>query len=138
MAWGKKCKIDGCDRDYYAKEYCKRHYENIRYSEIEYVKSGREKSRRQYRRSIKYKIMNHYTNGTFKCQCVNCDVVGLEWLTVEHINGNGRKHRNEVVSDGFSFYIWIVKNNFPNGLTAYCYNCNCAKRDNGGTCPHNL
>jgi len=66
-----------------------------------------------------------------KCEC--CGESNIKFLTIDHINGGGRKHRKEIKGH---LYSWLVKNNFPNGFQVLCYNCNCGKRINNGICPH--
>lgn len=65
--------------------------------------------------------------------CTCCGENNKLFLTVDHKNNDGSKHRQEV---GSSMYRWIVKNNFPETLQLLCYNCNCGRARNGGVCPH--
>jgi hypothetical protein len=54
------------------------------------------------------------------------------FLTVDHIEG-----RNE--DDDYKstrMYAYLVKQGFPKGYTILCFNCNCGRSRNGGTCPH--
>jgi len=74
-------------------------------------------------------VYNHYGN---KCSC--CGEKQIFFLSIDHINGNGRKHR-EKVGKGAKFYHWIVKNNFPKELQILCSNCNTGKHRNKGICP---
>lgn len=73
-------------------------------------------------------VFKHYGE---KCEC--CGESNIKFLTIDHINGGGRKHRKEIKGH---LYSWLVKNNFPNGFQVLCYNCNCGKRINNGICPH--
>lgn len=68
--------------------------------------------------------IRHYTNGTMKCQCEKCDVKGINFLTIEHINGGGTKHRKEIKQ---SIYVWLRKNGYPKEFTVLCWNCNCSR-----------
>jgi hypothetical protein len=77
----------------------------------------------------------HYSGDPPKCQC--CGESELVFLTFDHINGDGNKHRKE---DPSSRYIckWLIKNNFPEGVVqVLCWNCQEAKRILG-YCPHEL
>jgi hypothetical protein len=66
------------------------------------------------------------------CVCCGCDIP--EFLTIDHINGDGAKHREE--GPGNRIYRWLKKNGFPkNNFQLLCFNCNCAKGIYG-TCPH--
>ena len=66
-------------------------------------------------------------------KCVCCGETIIEFLTIDHINGGGTKHRKEVV--GGRLYDWLIKNNFPEGYQILCMNCNMAEGIFGG-CPH--
>jgi hypothetical protein len=85
---------------------------------------------RVLRSTSKFVVFNHY--GGFVCSC--CGTTEPEFLTLEHLNGGGTKHRREV-GYGSDFYRWIIKNNFPPGYAILCMNCNFAK-GKYGYCPH--
>jgi hypothetical protein len=72
------------------------------------------------------------------CVCVCCGESEISFLTIDHINGNGNRHRREIFNGKTSYriYPWLIKNNFPPGFQVLCFNCNCGKQVNGGTCPH--
>jgi len=73
-------------------------------------------------------------------ECYCCGLNQLEFLTIDHINGGGSKHRKQITS----LYGWLKKNNYPDGHRTACINCNLGRsrnnRDNineiGGLCPH--
>lgn len=90
------------------------------------------KKRARERNLEKRKIVfGHYGN---KCTC--CGESQLEFLTMDHINNDGAKFRKENnIPGGYTTYIWIIKNNFPNDLQILCWNCNVAKM-RYGKCPH--
>src|SRR5437660_7450401 len=70
-------------------------------------------------------------------KCVCCDVSELPCLTIDDINNDGKKDRDEVFS-GY-WWRWIIKNNFPSHLQVLCWNCNMAKQHyGGGICPHQI
>lgn len=79
---------------------------------------------------IKRTVYTHY--GSY-CRC--CGENNIVFLTIDHINGGGTKHRRSV-GTGVAFYSWVVKHNFPDDLQILCYNCNMGKERNNGTCPH--
>jgi hypothetical protein len=64
--------------------------------------------------------------------CACCDEPRLEFLTIDHVKGGGRKHRAEI---GSQFYRWLRDNNYPKGFRTLCYNCNCSIGAYG-YCPH--
>ena len=64
-------------------------------------------------------------------QCVCCGEDNLDFLTIDHVNGDGaadrrdRKHQG----GGATFYAWLKARGFPdkNLYQVLCFNCNCAK-----------
>ena len=64
--------------------------------------------------------------------CACCGEDHIEFLTVDHINGGGNKHRGSISQN---FYNWLIDNNFPEGFRVLCMNCNFARRF-GRKCPH--
>ncbi len=87
-------------------------------------------------RCLGYKktVMMYYSNGTMKCAC--CGETHIEFLTIDHINNDGAKHRKDINSGGgHSFYRWLINNNFPQGYRVLCFNCNCSL-GMYGYCPH--
>lgn len=85
-------------------------------------------SKKKHLQNVKKEVFDHY--GNF-CHC--CGETEPKFLTIDHINGDGAKHRKEV-GEGSTFYSWLVKNNFPNGFRTLCYNCNIGRKN--GPCPH--
>lgn len=83
--------------------------------------------------SLKKQVVDAYGG---MCEC--CKEAKLGFLTIDHIDGNGRKHRESlgISGSGYNFYGWIIKNDFPKNLRILCYNCNCGRSHNGGICPH--
>lgn len=64
------------------------------------------------------------------CSC--CGENEIAFLTVEHLDKNGKEHRKV----RGNFYGYLVKNKFPkDNLTILCMNCNWAER-NKFKCPH--
>jgi hypothetical protein len=96
-----------------------------------------EKSRiegRYKRLQLKKQALAHY--GGEQCSCNGCNASAIEWLTIDHVNGFGEKHREAIgTRSGFLFYRWLKKNNYPPGFRVLCFNCNCA-RGAYGYCPH--
>lgn len=79
---------------------------------------------------LKAETMAHY--GGAKCNC--CGESELQFLTIDHIHGGGRKHRRQI-GQGKTIYSWLKNNGYPVGYQVLCYNCNCAKGFYG-ECPH--
>jgi hypothetical protein len=115
-----------------------------RFSQVFRVKDG--KSRKPYKSSYciacdkvmmrerdhqkKLQVLAHYGR---ICQC--CSEGREEFLSIDHINGDGAKHRKEIGGNGSGLYWWLVKNNFPPGFQVLCFNCNISK-GLFGYCPH--
>jgi hypothetical protein len=72
-------------------------------------------------------ILDHYGA---KCQC--CGLETYEFLDIDHINGGGNQHRQNI---GRHFSDWIISNNYPSDLQLLCSNCNHGK-SKFGICPH--
>jgi hypothetical protein len=85
---------------------------------------------RRYAREEKWIVINAYGG---KCAC--CGESGIEFLQIDHIHGEGRKHREQIKKDGIAFYRWLFKNRFPKGFQVLCANCNSAKGTQA-ECPH--
>lgn len=85
------------------------------------------------RREIKHQIIFHYSKGLMCCSC--CGEVNIGFLTIDHLNGNGNKHRKTIKTE---LYLWLRRNNFPKGFQVLCYNCNMARSKYDGICPHKL
>ncbi len=95
--------------------------------EFEIRRKTRSKSQTAERQQI---VLNHYGN---RCTC--CGEDHKEFLTIDHINGGGTKHKKELRLTGKKFYKWIIDNNFPDDLQILCMNCNWV-RGRVGYCPH--
>jgi len=83
---------------------------------------------RQRNAELKTKTMNLYGG---KCEC--CGETEIDFLAIDHVNGDGNKHRKTFKG---SIYQWLKKNNYPSvGFRVLCHNCNMATRY-GRICPH--
>lgn len=80
----------------------------------------------------------HYCGGQEPhCQCVGCTETHIEFLTIDHVKGDGAAHRKETgLRTGSDTYAWLRRNNFPAGFRVLCFNCN-ASEGFHGYCPHN-
>lgn len=87
------------------------------------------------RLKTKLLILTHYGGG--KCACLMCGENRLACLTIDHIKGGGRKHRQEANIYGRQFYQWLKNNKFPGGYQTLCANCQLVKRVVNGECPGN-
>jgi len=101
---------------------CTRSYRKARYQENKWKLAAP-------RIKLKREVMSAYGG---KCQC--CQEQELSFLSIDHINNDGAKHRKTV--PGNQFYKWLKLNGFPSGYRVLCHNCNIGRHINGGVCPH--
>lgn len=75
-----------------------------------------------YRLQTKLEALEAY-GGPFCCLCGHDDFNVLE---IDHIKGGGGQHRKEIGLEGggYSFYLWLRKNNYPPGYRVLCPTCN--------------
>lgn len=81
-------------------------------------------------RKIKQEVIDNYGG---ICAC--CKISQIEFLSIDHINGDGGAHRREIKKPGSQMYFWLKKNNYPSGFRVLCYNCNLSLGFYG-YCPH--
>lgn len=86
---------------------------------------------RQTRRRRRMAVFEAY--GGAVCACCGEDI--YEFLTIDHIEGDGASHRRDVPASKSDIYGWLRKNNFPPGFRVLCMNCNFALGYHG-YCPH--
>jgi hypothetical protein len=100
----------------------------------EYLRRLRESVNRHHK-DLRLSVLRAYGGDVPKCAC--CGESELAFLCIDHIEGNGLKHRKEVVKNkgSMAFYRWLKKNGYPSGFQVLCYNCNMAKSILG-VCPH--
>jgi hypothetical protein len=74
-------------------------------------------------------VFGHYSDGTFRCAC--CGESEYDFLTIDHVNNDGAKHRMELFgrrdAGGVNLYRWLIKKEFPPGFAVLCMNCNFSK-----------
>lgn len=115
----------------YNREYRRTHRERFRErSRAAYVRLRESNLRRTFQ--LRLQSLRHYGGNPPSCAC--CGETELEFLSIDHKNGGGGKHRKQVGS-GVTFHYWLRRNGFPNGYQILCHNCNQAKGYYGG-CPH--
>ena len=84
----------------------------------------------KYYKNLRIEVLTVYGNGYLHCMC--CGETQYEFLSLDHINGGGNKHRREV---GGKIFNKLKQQNFPPGYQTLCHNCNQAK-GHYGICPH--
>lgn len=85
---------------------------------------------RQAKRALKMELIQAYGD---RCAC--CGESALEFLTIDHIEGGGSRHREELRKAGSGLYSFLKNSGFPAGYQTLCMNCNFS-RGKYGTCPH--
>jgi len=73
-------------------------------------------------------VIAHYGN---ECEC--CGENNFCFLQIDHIKGDGAKHRREV--NASNLCRWLQKNNYPKDFQILCTTCNFSKKD-GVECAH--
>jgi hypothetical protein len=105
-----------------------------------YRMTHREEYRAIHRRSrikLKADVIDAYGG---KCSC--CGEWRIEFLTIDHVDGGGTQHRIALATKadgkvgGRRFYQLLRIQGYPAGYEVMCWNCNCGRQLNGGTCPH--
>ena len=87
------------------------------------------KSKRDRWLQVKLDAFDAY--GGRVCGCCGIDIV--EFLTLDHMDGDGAAHRRKIGRN--KIYFWVKENNYPVGFQVLCMNCNFAKGIYG-VCPH--
>jgi len=75
--------------------------------------------------NLKMAAIVRYSNG--QNNCAHCGESTFEFLTLDHINNDGGKHRKSQKITGSSIYQWVKMNNYPPTFQILCYNCNFLK-----------
>lgn len=125
------------------KQNCKAYYQKHK---LELNKKNREWAKNNRKKIITQKIGYHnrtyqakrsevlmyYGNGKIACVC--CGECEKRFMTIDHINNDGKEHRKKVRPG--NLYAWLIRNKFPNGFQTLCFNCNSGRSLNKGICPH--
>ena len=119
----------------YSKEW--RQNNRDRYNQLQKIWQQNNRDRyNQIQREWYHRLINEIIDA-YGGKCACCGETRREYLTIDHINGNGRKQKREIeVRDPKSFYYWLKQNNYPKGFQVLCFNCNCGK-STYSVCPHN-
>lgn len=89
-----------------------------------------------WRLATRLRVIDNYSKGKRRCNC--CGEKDIRFLSIDHINNGGNKHKREIGTRSSSqLCAWLVKNGFPEGFQILCFNCNCGKGIHG-VCPHKL
>lgn len=67
--------------------------------------------------------------------CLCCGESHIEFLTIDHIGGNGEMQRKQLNRRGGRIYAYLRDNGYPSGYRVLCMNCNLSLGKHG-YCPH--
>ena len=81
----------------------------------------------KHRLKVRFEVIKGYGG-----KCVCCGEKEIKFLSIDHIKGDGKKHRKKTKGHTYSD---LLKRNFPKGYQVLCHNCNMAKGFYG-KCPH--
>lgn len=81
------------------------------------------------------RLMNLFLS-RYGTTCLCCGESSKCFLTIEHLNGGGSKHRKSLPGGIERIIRDIRDRGWPDGYATLCMNCNFGKWRNGGTCPH--
>jgi len=88
----------------------------------------------QLQRESIHQLINDVIDG-YGGKCACCGETRKEYLTIDHVDGNGNKQKREIgVAGSNGLYRWLRQNNYPKGFQVLCFNCNMGKR-NFSVCP---
>lgn len=92
------------------------------------------RKRREYVRLSQARLRDEVYS-VYGGECICCGEREPRFLTLDHIDGGGTRHRQEV-GWGSKFYRWLKREGFPPIVQVLCFNCNNGRHLNGGVCPH--
>ena len=115
-----RCK--SCSRKTDSKRAKERYWENPELARKKNRLNHNTEWHKQYIWKRKVKVLEAYSGKNPRCAC--CKESNLLFLSIDHIEGGGTKHR--IAIGRSSFYPWLIKNNYPKGFRVLCYNCNMA------------
>ena len=70
--------------------------------------------------------------GGYRCAC--CGETEPMFLTLDHVNNGGTRHRRRV--SNIKIFFSLRRRGYPPGFQVLCSNCNHGRHRNGGECPH--
>jgi len=100
-------------------------------------KQNRERQKRMFP-ILRKQVLEKYGGIPSKCEC--CGETIMEFLTIDHINGDGHIDRKMSNRSGLYYYKCLLKEDIDRSkYRILCYNCNCFKKhDKDRICPHKL
>ena len=122
----------------YRREYHKKNRKEIILRVNKWVKANRSK-RRKNALAYYYRLQDQAIMAYGGYVCNWCGITEPLVLCIDHVNNDGKKHREELGAlGGHKFYKWLKDREYPKGFQVLCMNCNHAKYRNGGVLPQSL
>lgn len=87
-------------------------------------KVERRKHDNKKRLETRIEVLTHYGNGS--CTCIHCGFSDVRALTLDHINGGGKK--DERNRRGTNLAPWLKFRGYPEGIQTLCMNCQFIKK----------
>lgn len=113
-----------------SREYASRNKKKIE----NYYKNNKDRCKEQSKNQAidaAFKCLSHYKKGE-KIECVFCKESQYEFMSLDHIDGNGAEHRRlNNYESGTSTYLWAKRNNYPPIFQVACMSCNHARSRRG-------
>ena len=119
------------------RDHVRRYWQQWRLDNIEKVRKASRDSKRRARIVEKQLCVIAYGG-----KCVCCGELEPGFLTIDHIDGKGARHRRHLKQQGLTgsfMYRWLREHGYPkDNYQLLCYNCNCGRHCNQGICPHKM
>lgn len=74
--------------------------------------------------SLRREIYAAYSSDANGISCVKCGFDNIKALSLDHINGGGRRERRQTGLYGKALWLHLKKNGYPDGYRVLCMNCN--------------
>jgi len=88
-------------------------------------------NRKKVLAALKIEVLTRYSrNQILSCSCPGCTVTNVEFLSLDHIAGNGSAHRSPSGRrlSGSTLYTAVKDEGYPTGYATLCLWCNFSKR----------
>lgn len=113
----------------WTKEWDEEKKEKARQRSKEYRSKNKEIIKKR-RMDLKLEVFQYYS-GKEVPECACCGKKDFDSLSIDHLDGGGKKHRKSIGNrSGKEFYRWLKKNNYPEEYQVLCINCNRARGEN--------
>ena len=100
------------------KNYLDNKEERLKSSKLQYQKM---------KEKVTKEVIKYYSSGTMACANPFNEhkepYTNILALTLDHIEGGGHKHRNNIKRSGAHFYRYLQKQGYPDGYRVLCMNC---------------